>query len=326
MIRLALLLTLFAVAPVAAATPAASTPIEGGASVVPLLDRASTPGTRIRLFDLVPADRRDAIARELLDIDLGRSPSPGFERRLTREAVRSMLPGDIELVGAAESLIRTDVTTVTGDQLLDAALAHVESKVTLAPGAELEVTRRPHDMVVPRGRDAVVLAPRLRGNVRERGPIQILVDLMVDGKLQASVPVAVMARIFRDVPVLAHDLARGARLTEADVTTARLELTRTAIQPISDLESTFGRVARRNLRVGDVVADRDFERPTLVRRNEPVTMVFTRGLLRAETFGIARESGSLGDPIRIENLTTRKIVVGRIVAAGLVQMNPRTNP
>ncbi|MFG0316022.1 MAG: flagellar basal body P-ring formation chaperone FlgA [Planctomycetota bacterium JB042] len=312
MIATALLLAALSAPPV----PADAAP------VVTLLERTSTPGTRIRLIDLVSPEHRGALAPTLLETDLGRAPSPGFERRVTRAAVRSMLPAEVRLDGAEESLVRSDIETVSGERLLAAARAHLTSDVRLDEGAELEVTRRPLDVRVPRGRDGVALVPRLRGNVRGRGAIQVLVDVTVDRKLQATVPVGFMARVFRDVPVLAHALSRGAHLTEADLTTARLELTRAANEPISDPSRLLGRVARRNLRAGDVLLDRDFEQPALVRRNEPVTLVFARGALRAETFGIARETGVLGDTVRIENLTTRKTVVGRVIGPGLVRTNP----
>ena len=292
------------------------------ALVVPLVEHAETPGTRIRLLDVVPLARRASLPDDLLQTDLGRAPTPGYSRRITRAWVRSALPDGVEIIGAAETLVDANLKTISSERILAEAEMHIQAHAGLAQGAILEPSRRPIDVRVPRGRKGVDLRPRLRGGNTGRGAIPVLVDVLVDGKLQATVSVSFIARVFADVPVLARAISRGGRLSLADLGTARVELTRSAIQPIDDVTALVGRIARRGLRAGQPLAERDFERQMLVRRNEPVTMVFARGTLRAETFGVAKESAGLGDPVRVENLTTKKIVVGRVLGPGLVGMNP----
>ena len=70
-----------------------------------------------------------------------------------------------------------------------------------------------------------------------------------------------------------------------------------------------------------VVKIADLALPTIVRKNGPVTLIFEVGALRVETFGIAKEKGAMGDPVRVENLKTRKIVTGLVAGHGIVKLN-----
>jgi flagella basal body P-ring formation protein FlgA len=59
----------------------------------------------------------------------------------------------------------------------------------------------------------------------------------------------------------------------------------------------------------------------LVKAGEPVVIEVVSGGIRVEALGRARQSGSLGDMIRVENVDSRKIIYARVVAAGVVRLD-----
>jgi len=313
-------------------TPPAEAPAPSGdqtARTVPLLAHASVPGTRIRLVDLVDADYLAGLSEQLRDTDLGRAPSPGFGRRFTRAEVESLLDGtvasDVSFDGAEEVVVTSDVVTIHPDTVVAAAEAHLRENVELDGTTLVEIERMPREVKVPRGRQGRTLQPRLRGTSRlgnSRGRVPLNVEVLVDGKLQAVVPVALLVRTFADVPVLARSMSRGEELRESDVAFRNVETTSMSTMPPTSIQIVEGQVAKRNLNEGTTLRSADFESAVLIKRNDAVTLVFAKGGLRAESFGISRDTGRLGDTVRVENLSTKKTLVGRVAGRGLVQMNP----
>lgn len=285
---------------------------------------ARTPGARIRLADLFPGA---ALLPELAAIDLGRAPSPGFGKIITRAMIEAALPpGAAALSGAMETKVELEVARVDASAILAAAERVLRAGVSIPAGAELEVVRRPLDATVPKGRGALELRPRLARGASDRGTLPMQVDVAVDGEVLLMVPVAFRLRTFENVLVLARDLDRGAALRPGDVATRRVETTeRVAPSPLDAIE-LVGRIARRPLRAGEILSGDDFVAPVLVLKNETVTLVYRRGALRAESFGIARESGALGQVVRVENLTSKKRLAGRVTGPGVVEMNPEATP
>lgn len=61
--------------------------------------------------------------------------------------------------------------------------------------------------------------------------------------------------------------------------------------------------------------------PHMVRRNDVVKIVFSSGGLKIETEGRALGQGPLGETIRVMNLSSRAIVLGRVTSANQVQVD-----
>ncbi|MFM7442840.1 MAG: flagellar basal body P-ring formation chaperone FlgA, partial [Tabrizicola sp.] len=62
----------------------------------------------------------------------------------------------------------------------------------------------------------------------------------------------------------------------------------------------------------------DLGPPTLVERNQPVTLVYLSGGLAISTEGRALARGSVGDEVRVMNLGSRNTVTGRVGPDGTV--------
>ena len=304
------------------ALPTSGPDTEAPAPVPTLRQEAWTPGTRIRLKDLLDPEDRLRLDPELLEIDLGRSPSPGFGRLLTRKAILAALPEPRPLLqGPEEITVRTTIKSVSADDVLSKARDFLSKNASLAADSLVELSRAPFEAKVPEGRNSLELVPSFRGRGVNRGPVTVLTEVKVDGKLQIVIPTTFMVRTFENLPVLAQDLPRGGSLQADLIRTVRAETTHKSNPPITNLRALLNQEARRDLRAGTPIVARDFKPTVLIQRNSAVTLIYERGALRAETHGIAKDSGTYGSSIRIENLTTKKTMVGRVIGPGLVQMN-----
>lgn len=290
---------------------------------VALRPAAQVRGTRIELRDVITPESAATLAEATLAFDLGRSPSPGYARSITSDAVKLALAGTpIQCAGSAECLVRTETATIKADELLASAEAFLRKNVAPPKDAQIEVQRVPFDTQVPHGRIGRELRPRFHTGATGRGPIAIDVDVLVDDKLQVVVPLTFLVRTFAQVHVLAEPLQKGDVLDARHLRVERIETTSVNGRAFVDPKAFVGQVALRPLTAGATVTARDFSAPIVVQKNSTVTLLFARGQLRAEAFGIAKNSGAVGDAIHVENQTTKRVVVGRVAGPGLVQLNP----
>ena len=87
---------------------------------------------------------------------------------------------------------------------------------------------------------------------------------------------------------------------------------------LSDPAAALGQEARVAIYAGKPVRPGDFGPPTLVERNQLVTLVYVAGGLAISTEGRALGRGASGDEIRVMNLGSRNTVSGRIGPDGAV--------
>jgi flagellar basal body P-ring formation protein FlgA len=87
---------------------------------------------------------------------------------------------------------------------------------------------------------------------------------------------------------------------------------------LSDPGLAVGLEARVAIYAGKPVRPGDLGPPTLVERNQLVTLIFRAGGLAISTEGRALARGSEGDDIRVMNLGSRNTVTGRVGPDGAV--------
>jgi flagella basal body P-ring formation protein FlgA len=91
------------------------------------------------------------------------------------------------------------------------------------------------------------------------------------------------------------------------------------------LQDVIGMEAARPLPVGTIVRSSDVIRPQLVRRGEPVTIVFRDGALSITAEGRALGSGATGDFVRIVSLSTNRTLDGVVEGTGSVRISAKNN-
>ena len=87
---------------------------------------------------------------------------------------------------------------------------------------------------------------------------------------------------------------------------------------IADPAGAIGLEARVAIYAGRPVRPGDLGPPTLVERNQMVTLVYLSGGLAISIEGRALARGSVGDAVRVMNLGSRNTVLGRVGPDGSV--------
>jgi flagella basal body P-ring formation protein FlgA len=129
-----------------------------------------------------------------------------------------------------------------------------------------------------------------------------------------------------ELVVPAHDIARGAVITEGDLTTKPFPVLRMNESFIHTLADAVGREAKRALREGETLRVSDLKRPTLVAKGATVTMVFDAPGMSLTAVGRALAEGGEGDSIAVLNPTSYRQVVAVVTAPGVVRVGSPANP
>ena len=282
------------------------------ASAVP--DRVEVDTEQISLGDLLVGLEGPAARTRV-----GYAPYPGHHRWVSRKEIL----GTIERLGLDPSrwnipdrvLIVRGSRTVSELQVREAIEDFVERQF---PGLRIQIEEieMPQEVVLPLGDVEIRINDRnppahLRGST-------LRLDFYVDGSVKGSQWARVTATAVGEVAVLKRSLDYGETLTASAVALEKREL-KVLDDYFASLDLVLGAVARKKLTVGEIVQRRDIREALMVKRGDVVTLLAKGPRFTLSTSARARDNGSRGDSITVENLDSRQVVQARVVDAGVVE-------
>lgn len=139
------------------------------------------------------------------------------------------------------------------------------------------------------------------------------------GTSPASQPAQQLAEDGREVAVLTRPIARGEAISIDDI--AFMPATRaTPADAITELDALVGMSARRALAADRPLRPADVMVTPLVKRGEPVTLLFQSGSVRITLRGRALEDGGAGETIRVLNSDSERTVEAIVEGPGLARV------
>lgn len=114
------------------------------------------------------------------------------------------------------------------------------------------------------------------------------------------------------VLVLVRDVARGQVIVAADVVWA--DATSARSRGLTEWDAAVGMEARRQLKTGQPIQAGDIKIPAVIRKGDPVKLVYATGGVHLSVDGVAQNEAALGEPVRILNTYSKRTV--EAVAAG----------
>jgi flagella basal body P-ring formation protein FlgA len=284
----------------------------------------------LRLGDLGRVEGEAALARQVADVRLGVAPAPGQSYRLDLDHVVVRLrqhridPALVRLVGPERVTVTRAAQALGGQMLVDAASRPALERLTaVAPdGAPYALTplNRPTDLRVPVG--TLELVPRVQDPAPPYSVMLASVAVRVDGRDVQTVPVAFRVARLVTVVVATQALEPRAALSLADFRLEARPSTEVPPDALSAVTDPADLEAVRPIRAGEVVTPRHVRPRVVVRRGEAVTLVLGGQGFRITTQGLATADARRGDLLRVLNPTSRREVVGRVEAGGLVRVTP----
>jgi flagella basal body P-ring formation protein FlgA len=173
------------------------------------------------------------------------------------------------------------------------------------------------DLLVPLQSDLEV---RFRADEDFTGSVIADVIITDAGELVRSRRVNTHVDLYVDALGLHEELRRGQTVTTGDLVVLRVAQSRLPKDAIIKPEFIDGAQVRRTVRPGEVIRGALLKVPPLVERGQRVRMIARRGQVSVTTIGEALSSGPRGTLVRVRNLESRKIVGGKVISSGVVEM------
>jgi flagella basal body P-ring formation protein FlgA len=127
-----------------------------------------------------------------------------------------------------------------------------------------------------------------------------------------------------DAVVAARPLTRGEVLRDGDVAIEKRPKTEFQDDNLRDLASAIGLELRQTMRPGQALRGSDLNKPQLVKRGEPVMLLYEVPGIVLTARGKAEDNGAIGDVVNVTNIQTKRIIQGIVTGPGQVKVTSLT--
>jgi flagella basal body P-ring formation protein FlgA len=223
-----------------------------------------------------------------------------------------------QVVVRGEWVTLGDVAPVTGDAaktLLAPAPAPGQT-LSLDPKFIVEAARR-SDIALAIPLDQPILVSR----AGTAAPLARHAPVAKSAPAAPQAPVAASAGLSGPpvagwVLVLVRDVARGTKIAAADVDWAAPAAGAHPRSAPDDMNDVIGQEARRLLKAGQSVQANDLKAPAVIRKGDPVRLVYASEGLRLSVDGQAQSDAAAGESVRVLNRFSKRSIDAVATADG----------
>ncbi|MCF8067764.1 MAG: flagellar basal body P-ring formation protein FlgA [Desulfobacterales bacterium] len=280
-------------------------------------------GQKICMGDIVEITGDEGFANRIREINLGPAPGLGKDKIFSGDRIASifktgqLLPENYNMIIPDQIVVSRKYQEISKQKLEELYQDYV---IKTAGRARLEISEfsiRGEERF-PVGSLHLELSEPL--NKRIAGRIRIKVKVYVDENESGHVYVTGWIDRYEDVVCAKQFISKNNILTEEDLVLKSINVTRVNTNLVTRIEDAVGMKLRQKLTPGSYLRENILEEPPLVEKGDRVKLVAESGLLSIITIGIAKADGVKGDQIKVENISSGKIVVGRVLEPGVVSV------
>lgn len=287
---------------------------------------------RLKLLDFCEPDRIPEEWKSLLaGVDLGPAPEVGREmdfkpqqiaRHLERllsgqgldpKAAEIRFPERITVSRLQTVITRERIEEIYREFLLskvswkteDLSIGQISfNSIPALPAGQLnvETTASPHE--------------------RFMGDVSVTMHFYVDGREVRNMRVSGKLDRYQEVIHSVRAMKRNEVIAEADIQSVRVNIAAHPDRYLTERDQVVGKKLLSSIRPNQPFSSRDLDQPSLVKRGDPVTIVYQQEGIRLSTRGEVKESGGQGDRVRIRNVESKKNILCQVIDAQTVEVLP----
>ncbi|MDR3013432.1 MAG: flagellar basal body P-ring formation chaperone FlgA [Chitinispirillales bacterium] len=287
------------------------------------VDSVMINDTLIRLGDIARVISDDAaLANRLRAFPVGEAAPAGFNRFVNTEDLMMfrIQPQfrDIRFVSGNSRRIKvlSDHQERTVSEYEELIRSYVAGRLGWAAGEwELSINNLRNTWKTGRGQLDVEVAgldnPFSKGNIN-------LTIVARQGSRTYRVPVQCRITVRAPVLVATRLIRSGEEFTRENSTIQVIDITNFAFTPLRQLPESGTMTTIRTASLGNILHDRMLRPIPLVVRGDQVRIHFVGEKVNVSVLGVARDSGSQGDRIWVENLQSGKLIRAAVSGRGSV--------
>ncbi len=298
-------------------------PHPAASSWVTLRSAATVTGSEIRLKDVIESESNAHLPADAKDLVLMSAPAPGNDKFLSGKWVASVIRTrgrftDSTVIAAPEQIhIRRAHQTLPQGQLEDFFYNYVARRLEDPDFKVTGIKVRGTDQFPVGAVSLHVLEPEPR---QVTGRVNLRVMVKVDGEKFGWLTLSGWVERYETVVCTTRYLPRGTVLEADDLDYKRMNTSRLPAGVIREPDLAVGKRLKRNLKIGSYLRQNMLSVPPLIQKGDKVNLIARSGNIKIVTFGIAKNAAGLGEQIRIENVGSKKTIVGRVMDASTVDV------
>jgi len=133
--------------------------------------------------------------------------------------------------------------------------------------------------------------------------------------------VRVRIEVLTDVVVSTRGILRDAVIGPDDVTVTSKWMDTATAGVLTDAGEAVGKKATARLNPGTEITRQMLRTAPVVKKGEVVRIVLESGPMTISAVGLSQEDGGQGDLIRVQNVSSKKIIFARVMGAALVRVD-----
>ncbi|MDH5517330.1 MAG: flagellar basal body P-ring formation chaperone FlgA [Gammaproteobacteria bacterium] len=125
---------------------------------------------------------------------------------------------------------------------------------------------------------------------------------------------------YDDIYVSSGNYTRGHIIRDSDVYKARKDLAKLPFGYITKPADIIGKQLKRQLQAGRIITPSQLTNPVVIKRGEMIALQRKTSSFMVSMKGSAMADGAIGDRIRVKNNSSKRIVEGRVIRPGVVEI------
>ncbi|PID72047.1 MAG: flagella basal body P-ring formation protein FlgA [Desulfobulbus propionicus] len=283
---------------------------------------AAVNTSKVLLADIADISPVSA-SKDVGQISVGAAPQLGrvktFEVAVLLASLQNNpLARGVHWQGSPQVEVLRQTTRIKKAQLISMVNNYLEdNRESLPPGTVRFTPRRvPEEVLVPRGKLSWKIKPSRSELVKSSN---FSIYFQVDGKPAQNCTVRGTLQIMHPVAVALTTITRGQPIAGSVISFVERDITKLR-NPIFARQEVVGMLAKRTLRKGRAIEHDHIAFPPVIAEGELVKILAIKGNLKITANGIAKTSGKTGEVIRVQNITSNKLIYARIDAPGIVSV------
>ena len=282
--------------------------------------------TVVRLGDVarIESDGSDSAIKQLNLIRIGESAPAGFSRYVNTSegvsfAVHARFPA-LRILSFSNKriLVKTDYEEKTVDEFREVIDRYIMSKVLWPSGTCSLLIKNGTEKWKCLRRPLSVRAEGLASKY-QKGNFNLKL-IGEQGSRRYSIHVSCVMRVIEPVVVAKTDITRGMVLKPENFSLESQDITQCSFLPLSSLKEIENSRSSRAIPMGSIIHEALLYKMPIIERDDPVTVSVTHGRVTICMSARAREAGSVGDKIWVENEMTHKLLKTKVIDRGKVSL------
>ena len=298
-----------------------------GSTIIVMLPQVSIEGNSMTLGQLATISGDDDILiNKLQQFKVGNAPSPGSSLVLTKELVVMRLGNigsDISSIiwQMPEAVtVTTRCQSLSGQVLLAKAITAIEGRVGRSISTEFSIAPigSIKDVLIPIG--DVQITSDIPYGIRYNSPTSTMITVSVNGQVASKVSLRLDVKLYQQVVVATTSIGLGQLVSTDKLQYERMDSGRLEVGYFTDMDKMQGLIARRSLTPGMVITESMVNKPMLIKRGSIVTILARMSGIEVTTTGQAMQDGREGQLIRVQNISSNKIIAAKVLDISTVQV------